>query len=67
MITDLLRPMGDITADLELVLEEMIDGHDLQRGEVLALVYNWINVHRPACIEEYDDGTGSPVYSYGTK
>ncbi len=59
-----IRPMGHLTSDLEDLLEEMIDSHDLQTGEILALVFNWIRVHRPSAIEEYDDGS-SPVFKYG--
>jgi hypothetical protein len=62
-----LRRLGQITSDQEAILEEMIDGHDMQCGEVLALVYNWIRVHRPSAIEEYEDGTGSPEFYYGPK
>ena len=63
-MTKKLRPLGHITTDLEGLLEETIDGHDLQCGEVLALVYNWIRVHRPSAVEEYLDGT-HPEFFYG--
>ena len=56
--------MGDITADLETLLEEADDDHDLQCGEILALVYNWIRVHRPGAVEEYVRG-GNPEFYYG--
>ena len=59
-----IRPLGHITTDLENVLEEAIDNHDLQCGEVMALVYNWIRVHRPSAVEEYLDGS-QPVFFYG--
>lgn len=59
-----LRPMGKILLDMELLLEEMVDGHDLQRGDILALVDVWIQAHRPGAIEEYEDGT-HPVMKYG--
>lgn len=61
---NILRPLGDITGDLEPILEELIDTHDIQCGEVMALVYNWIVVHRPGAIEEYVAG-GNPVFYYG--
>lgn len=61
-----LRPLGNILLDLEPVLEEMIDSHDLQKSDVIALVSSWIDAHRPDCIEEYEDGT-SPVLFYGPK
>lgn len=37
-----LRPLGNITSDLEKLLEELVDEHDLQTGEILALIYYWI-------------------------
>lgn len=58
-----IRRMGDITLDLEPLLEELIDDHDLQYYEVLALVRGWLETHRPNAIEEYLDGT-HPVYQY---
>lgn len=52
--------------ELEAVLEKMTDpkGHDLQKGEVLALVNEWIDVHADHSLEEYMDGT-NPVFHYG--
>lgn len=63
-----LRPLGDITQDMEKLLEEMTDedNHGLQHGEVLALVYTWLCVHAPQAKEEYLDGT-HPIYYYGPK
>lgn len=61
-----LRPLGSITSDLEKLLEELVDEHDLQTGEILALVYAWIQIHRPGANEEYLDGS-SPVFKYGPK
>lgn len=61
-----IRPMGEITSDLEHLLEEMTDEHDLQFGEILSLVYNWLVVHRPDSREIYLDNT-NPVYYYGPK
>jgi hypothetical protein len=61
-----LRPLGSILLDLEPILEEMIDKHDLQKSDVIALVSGWIDAHRPDCREEYEDGT-FPVLFYGPK
>ena len=61
-----LRPLGNILLDLEPILEEMIDAHDLQKSDVVALISGWIDAHRPGCIEVYEDGT-SPVLFYGPK
>ena len=62
-----MRPLGEVTGDLEDLLYEMCLDHDLQRGEVLALVKNWIDVHCPEAIEEYDEDNSNPVYLYGHK
>lgn len=61
-----LRPMGAITQDLELLLEEMTAEHGLQWGEVLGLVHTWLSVHAPDEQEEYTSG-GNPIYFYGYK
>ncbi len=61
-----IRPMGKILLDLELLIDEMCLGHDLQKGDVLALVESHIDIHNPESIEEYLDGS-NPVYYYGPK
>lgn len=61
-----LRRLGDVTLDLETVLEEMTHDHDLQWGEVLHLVYAWLAIHAPANQEEYNEG-GHPEFFYGYK
>lgn len=61
-----LRKFGNITSDLEDILEEMSFDHDMQHGEVLAQVRNWLEVHAPSQKEEYEDGT-EIVYYYGPK
>ena len=65
--TEQLRPLGDITLDMEKLLVEMTDQHELQWGEVLSLVYSWLSVHAPQAREEYTDGSGSPIFQYGPR
>ena len=60
------KNIGSLLLEHEKLLEQMIDLHGLQAGEVLALTYAWINIHRPECVELYEDGT-SPVYFYGPR
>jgi len=61
------RPkLGDNLLQLEALLDQMIDVHDLQWGDVLALVHAYLMVHRPDAREQYIDG-GSPEYYYGPK
>lgn len=59
--SDKLRPLGDITQDLEPLLFEMCEKHDLQHGEILNLIKGWLDIHYPKGREEYVDGSGSPV------
>lgn len=57
--------LGDLLCEIEPYLEALVDEHDLQHGDVLALVDVWLAVHRPGCKEQYVDGSPSPVMSYG--
>lgn len=61
-----MRPMGDVLLDLEVVISEMIDDHDLQHGDVLSLVRGYLEIHYPGAKEEYVDGD-EIVYYYGPK
>lgn len=47
-----IRRMGDIMLELEILLNEMVDDHDLQLEEIKALVVANLTFHRPDCIEE---------------
>jgi hypothetical protein len=59
-----MRRLGDITQDLEDLVSEMVDDHDLQWGEILNIVHGYLVVHRPDAQEEYEEGD-SPVFYYG--
>lgn len=61
-----MRPMGTILLDLEKILDEMVDSHKVQLGDVLALVKSHIEIHRQDAIELYTDNT-NPVFYYGHK
>lgn len=61
------RPLGNITADLEPLLYEMSVDHDLQHGEVLALIHVWLQIHVPEQREVYEQDGSSPVFYYGPK
>lgn len=60
-----IRPLGEITGDLELLYEEMIDEHDLQVHEILGLFFFWCQVHRPDAFETYVSDGSSPEIFYG--
>ena len=57
--------IGKILLDLEPILDKMVD-QGLQMGDILALVKAHLDIHRPDCIEEYEDGS-KPEYYYGPK
>jgi hypothetical protein len=59
-----VKPMGEILLELEEVLTEMVEDHDLQWGDVLSLVHGYLMVHHPEAQEKYDEG-GSPSFIYG--
>lgn len=59
-----VRPLGQITQDMEPLLEEMVDLHELQTHEIISLIIAWIECHRPGAVEEYEDGT-KPKLTYG--
>lgn len=59
-----IRPTGKILLDMEPLLEELIDSHDLQWYDVLVLIWGWLMIHRPFAQEEYVDGT-KPLFFYG--
>lgn len=70
-VTDLgLRPLGQVLLDLETVIDEMVD-HELQWGDILALVHVHLQVHNPESQEQYSEpevNTSSrPEFYYGPK
>jgi hypothetical protein len=60
-----IRPLGSILLDLEIILDEMIDSHELQEGDLYGLIFSHIDIHRPDIKEKYVDG-GSPFRYYGS-
>jgi hypothetical protein len=61
------RPLGTTLLDLEVILDEMVDCHDLQWGDILNLVRGYLEIHRPDAQEEYVENSGRPVFYYGPK
>lgn len=59
-----LRKLGDITQDLEPLLLEMTEQHELQVGEILNLIRGYLEIHTPGALEQYEDGT-RPVFYFG--
>ena len=50
-----MRPYGEIMCEMEPLLEEMCDDHEMQLHEVLGSVEAWVKFHRPDAIEELED------------
>lgn len=59
-----MRQFGQILLDLEVLLDEMIDHHDVQMGDVLSLVFSHIKIHRPDAVEVYSKDNSNPVFKY---
>ena len=59
-----MRPLGKITNDMEKLLQEMVDEHEMQIHEILGINYAYLLSHRPEAQETYEDGT-SPIFYYG--
>lgn len=62
-----IRPLGNITTDLETLLFEMGVEHDLQWHEILGLVHSWLQTHFPHGQETYVEDGSHPVFYYGPK
>lgn len=60
-----LRPLGEITDDLEPLILEMTDQHNMQWHEVLSIVHAYLQVHCPSAQEVYTEDGSSPMYYYG--
>lgn len=59
-----LRPLGDVTTDLEKIMWEMTLGHKLQVHEIFGIIAAWAEVHNPDAIEHYVDGTRPVLYGH---
>jgi UDP-N-acetylglucosamine transferase subunit ALG13 len=60
-----IRPLGKILLDIGTpFLDEMVDDHQIQMGDILALVHVHLKVHRPDCVEVYEDDETTPTFKY---
>lgn len=62
-----MRPYGDILLDLETLYNEMIDDHEVQFADLIGHLDYHVKVHRPDCIEIYEEDGSSPELKYGPK
>lgn len=61
-----IRPLGEILLEMEPLIQEAMDKHDLQWGDMMGLLHHYLMIHYPFSKEVYEDGS-SPVYVYGHK
>jgi hypothetical protein len=59
-----MRALGKILLELEPLIDELIDDHDVQWADILNLVHSHLVVHRPDAQEIYMDDS-NPVFFYG--
>jgi hypothetical protein len=60
-----IRPVGDVLLDMEPLLIELAESHQLQFGDILNLVRGYLEVHLPNAREVYTEDDSSPVMYYG--
>lgn len=51
-----IRPLGQVTEDMEPLLFEMMVDHEMQIHEVLGIIKQWAETHCDEAIEEYENG-----------
>jgi hypothetical protein len=61
-----MRPLGQILLEMEPLIQEAMEDHDLQWGDMLGLIHHYLMIHYPNAQEQYSDGS-RPVYLYGHK
>jgi len=60
-----MRPLGKITEEMEPLILEMVEEHEMQVHEILGIIYLYLQVHCPGAFETYDADGSSPVLMYG--
>ncbi len=60
-----IRRLGDILLDMEPYIQEAMDDHDLQWGDMLGLMFAYLHAHYPNHKEVYCKDGKSPVFFYG--
>ncbi len=59
------KSMGKTLLEMETLLDEMVDYHELQAGDILSLIYGHLVSHRPDALEEYEEDGTNPIFYYG--
>lgn len=58
-----LRPLGKITDEMEPLIQEMVEQHQMQAHEIIGIIYLYLQSHCPEAIEIYEDES-SPILKY---
>jgi hypothetical protein len=58
------RGLGLVLLDMEPLILECVNEHELQWGDVLNLIYGYLEIHCPDSREDYVDGSRTQFY-YG--
>jgi hypothetical protein len=59
------KKIGSLLLDMEVLLDKMVDDHDLQSGDILNLVFSYLMIHRPDAREVYSKDNSNPQFYYG--
>ncbi len=62
-----IRPWGQILLDAEALIDEAIDDHDVQWGDLIKWLLGHLESHRQDAREEYVADDSYPVNFYGHK
>lgn len=62
-----IRPLGEILLDIEPLILEAAEDHDLQHGDFYGILHAYLDVHLPDNKEVYTEDGSSPVFFYGHK
>jgi hypothetical protein len=57
-----LRPLGSITDDMEPLILELVEGHQMQAQEIIYLIFSYLQAHTPSAFPIYEDGSTIEMY-----
>lgn len=60
-----IRPLGDITEDMEPLMQELMYKHKMQWHEIFALFHGYLQTHYPEGQETFTVDGSHPVFYYG--
>lgn len=57
-----VRPLGEVTQDLEPLLQEMAYAHQMQAHEIIAMIFRYLQSHTDALETYTADGSKAVLY-----